>query len=147
MAEPAGRTPRSGVKVTAVLGDPLAPRAFSLIAEIHKHGIPHVFASETLEEGALAAKLPLAEDRREDLRHLPIIAIDPSDARDHDDAIWAEPDGEGGFRAVVAIADVASMSGPADRSTARRGSGAIRFTSPTGSCPCFRRFSVPMCAV
>jgi ribonuclease R len=34
------------------------------------------------------------------------VAIDPSDARDHDDAIWAEPDGEGGFRALVAIADV-----------------------------------------
>ena len=46
MAEPAGRTPRSGVKVTAVLGDPLAPRAFSLIA-IHKHGIPDSFAEET----------------------------------------------------------------------------------------------------
>ena len=36
-------------------------------------------------------------------RQLPIIAIDPADARDHDDAIWAEPDGEGGFRAVVAL--------------------------------------------
>ncbi|HPZ46042.1 MAG TPA: VacB/RNase II family 3'-5' exoribonuclease [Novosphingobium sp.] len=123
MAEPAGRTPRSGVKVTAVLGDPLAPRAFSLIA-IHKHGIPHVFASETLEEGALAAKLPLAEDRREDLRHLPIIAIDPSDARDHDDAIWAEPDGEGGFRAVVAIADVSFYvrpGGSLDREARKRG--------------------------
>ncbi|HOA50556.1 MAG TPA: VacB/RNase II family 3'-5' exoribonuclease [Novosphingobium sp.] len=123
MAEPAGRTPRSGVKVTAVLGDPLAPRAFSLIA-IHKHGIPHVFASETLEEGALAAKLPLAEDHREDLRHLPIIAIDPSDARDHDDAIWAEPDGEGGFRAVVAIADVSFYvrpGGSLDREARKRG--------------------------
>ncbi len=123
MAEPAGRTPRSGVKVTAVLGDPLAPRAFSLIA-IHKHGIPHVFSSETLEEGALAAKLPLSEDRREDLRHLPIVAIDPSDARDHDDAIWAEPDGEGGFRAVVAIADVSFYVRPGsslDREARKRG--------------------------
>ncbi len=123
MAEPAGKSPRSGVRVTAVLGDPLAPRAFSLIA-IHKHGIPHVFSSETLEEGALAAKLPLAEDRREDLRHLPIVAIDPSDARDHDDAIWAEPDGEGGFRAVVAIADVSFYvrpGGALDREARKRG--------------------------
>ena len=105
LAEPIGRSPRAGVKVMEVLGDPLAPRAFSLIA-IHKHGIPHVFHQQTLAEAELAAQLPLSEDRREDLRHLPIVAIDPVDARDHDDAIWAEPDGEGGFRAVVAIADV-----------------------------------------
>lgn len=123
LAEPAGRTPRSGVKVTQVLGDPLAPRAFSLIA-IHKHGIPNVFSQETLAEAELAAKLPLSEERREDLRHLPIVAIDPSDARDHDDAIWAEPDGEGGFRAVVAIADVSFYvrpGGTIDREARRRG--------------------------
>ncbi|MFN5901715.1 MAG: RNB domain-containing ribonuclease, partial [Novosphingobium sp.] len=105
LAEPAGRSPRSGVKVTDVLGDPLAPKAFSLIA-IHKHGIPFAFAPEAVEEAQRAAKLPLSADHREDLRHLPIVAIDPSDARDHDDAIWAEPDEAGGFRALVAIADV-----------------------------------------
>ena len=123
LAEPARRTPRSGVKVTEVLGDPLAPRAFSLIA-IHKHGIPNVFTEETLAEAELAAKLPLSEERREDLRHLPIVAIDPSDARDHDDAIWAEPDGEGGFRALVAIADVSFYvrpGGQIDREARKRG--------------------------
>jgi ribonuclease R len=123
LAEPAGRSPRAGVKVTEVLGDPLAPRAFSLIA-IHKHGIQHTFAEETLTEGELAAKLPLSEAKREDLRHLPIVAIDPSDARDHDDAIWAEPDGEGGFRALVAIADVSFYvrpGGALDREARKRG--------------------------
>ncbi|MEQ1641097.1 MAG: VacB/RNase II family 3'-5' exoribonuclease, partial [Novosphingobium sp.] len=123
LAEPAGRSPRAGVKVTAVLGDPLAPRAFSLIA-IHKHGIPFAFTPETLDEGALAAKLPLSADKREDLRHLPIVAIDPSDARDHDDAIWAEPDGQGGFRALVAIADVSFYVRPGsliDREARKRG--------------------------
>ncbi len=123
LAEPAGRSPRSGVKVTAVLGDPLAPRAFSLIA-IHKHGIPFAFTPETLDEGALASKLPLSADKREDLRHLPIVAIDPSDARDHDDAIWAEPDGQGGFRALVAIADVSFYVRPGsliDREARKRG--------------------------
>lgn len=123
LAEPAGRSPRSGVKVTAVLGDPLAPRAFSLIA-IHKHGIPFAFPNEVLAEGERAAKLPLDPDRREDLRHLPIVAIDPSDARDHDDAIWAEPDGAGGFRAVVAIADVSFYVRPGsalDREARKRG--------------------------
>jgi ribonuclease R len=123
LAEPAGRSPRSGVKVTAVLGDPLAPRAFSLIA-IHKHGIPFTFAEEAIEEAQLAAKLPLSEEKREDLRHLPIVAIDPTDARDHDDAIWAEPDGQGGFNAVVAIADVSFYvrpGGQVDREARKRG--------------------------
>ena len=123
LAEPAGRSPRAGVKVTQVLGDPLAPKAFSLIA-IHKHGIPNLFTPETLEEAETAARLPLSPERREDLRHLPIVAIDPSDARDHDDAIWAEPDGEGGFRAVVAIADVSFYVRPGghiDREARKRG--------------------------
>ncbi len=123
LAEPAGRTPRSGVKVTQVLGDPLAPRAFSLIA-IHKHGIPNLFTEEMLEEAQLAAKLPLSHEKREDLRALPIVAIDPSDARDHDDAIWAEPDGNGGFRALVAIADVSFYVRPGsmiDREARKRG--------------------------
>jgi ribonuclease R len=123
MAEPAGRSPRAGVKVTAVLGDPLAPRAFSLIA-IHKHGIPHIFPREVLEEGEVSAALALSEETREDLRHVPIVAIDPSDARDHDDAIWAEPDGEGGFRAIVAIADVSFYVRPGsalDREARKRG--------------------------
>ena len=123
LAEPVGRGARAGVKVVEVLGDPLAPKAFSLIA-IHKHGIPNVFSEETLQEAEAAAKLALSEDKREDLRHLPIIAIDPADARDHDDAIWAEPDGEGGFRAVVAIADVSYYvrpGGALDREARKRG--------------------------
>lgn len=123
LAEPAGRSPRSGMKVVAVLGDPLAPRAFSLIA-IHKHGIPFVFPEGAVTEAEAAAKLPLSEETREDLRHLPIVAIDPADARDHDDAIWAEPDGEGGFRALVAIADVSYYvrpGGETDREARKRG--------------------------
>ena len=105
LTEPVGRSPRSGVKVTTVLGDPLAPKAFSLIA-IHKHGIPFAFNPEAVTEAGIAAKLPVSAETREDLRALPIVAIDPADARDHDDAIWAEPDGQGGFRALIAIADV-----------------------------------------
>ncbi|MDN3645410.1 ribonuclease R [Pontixanthobacter aestiaquae] len=123
LAEPAGRSPRAGVKVVEVLGDPLAPKSFSLIA-ISKHGIPDVFPESTLAEAEIAAKLPLGEEKREDLRHLPIVAIDPSDARDHDDAIWAEPDGEGGFKAVIAIADVSFYvrpGGALDREARKRG--------------------------
>ncbi|MFZ1743828.1 MAG: ribonuclease R [Pontixanthobacter sp.] len=123
LAEPAGRGPRAGVKVVEVLGDPLAPKSFSLIA-ISKHGIPHIFPEGAIEEAELAATLPLSAEKREDLRHLSIVAIDPSDARDHDDAIWAEPDGQGGFNAVIAIADVSHYvrpGGALDREARKRG--------------------------
>ncbi len=123
LAEPAGRSPKAGVKVVEIYGDPLAPKSFSLIA-ISKHGIPNVFPEATLEEAEEAAKLPLDPDKREDLRHLPIVAIDPSDARDHDDAIWAEPDGKGGFNALVAIADVSFYvrpGGDLDKEARKRG--------------------------
>ena len=123
IAERVGRSERAGVKVIEVVGDPLAPRSFSLIA-IAKHGIPHIFPEEVLEEAPRAAKLKLSEKAREDLRHLPIVAIDPADARDHDDAIWAEPDGQGGFNAVVAIADVSFYVRPGsalDREARKRG--------------------------
>lgn len=120
---PIGRSARPSVKITEVLGEPLAPKSFSLIA-IHKHGIPNHFIEEVLEEAQVSAKLPLSPDHREDLRHLPIVAIDPSDARDHDDAIWAQPDGQGGFDALVAIADVSFYvrpGGQIDREARRRG--------------------------
>src|SRR5690606_347958 len=122
LAAPA-RTPRSGVRVVAVLGDPLAPKSFSLIA-IHKYGIPYIFRDETIAEAERVAKLPLSEEHREDLRNLPIVAIDPADARDHDDPIWAEPAGEGGFRADVAIADDSFYVRPGraiDKEARRRG--------------------------
>ena len=123
IAERVGRSERAGVKVIEVVGDPLAPRSFSLIA-IAKHGIPHIFPEEVLEEAPRAAKLKLSDKAREDMRHLPIVAIDPADARDHDDAIWAEPDGQGGFNALVAIADVSFYVRPGsalDREARKRG--------------------------
>ena len=123
LAERVGRSERSGVKVIEVIGDPLAPKSFSMIA-IAKHGIPHVFPEKVHEESRRAANLNLSENKREDLRHLPIVAIDPADARDHDDAIWAEPDGKGGFNALVAIADVSFYVRPGsalDREARKRG--------------------------
>jgi len=103
LCEVSGRGPRVTAKVDAVLGDPFAPKSFSLIA-IHKYELPHEFSEAVIAEARRVAKQPLGE--REDLTHLPIVAIDPADARDHDDAIWAEADGEGGWNAIVAIADV-----------------------------------------
>lgn len=127
LAEPVGRPPRISARVTDILGDPFAPRSFSLIA-IHKHGIPHVFSERVEEEAVVASNLPLHEDKREDLRHLPIVAIDPVDARDHDDAVWAAPDEDaanpGGYRAIVAIADVSYYVRPGsalDKEARKRG--------------------------
>jgi ribonuclease R len=126
LAEKAGRPPRITARVTEVLGDPFAPRSFSLIA-IHKLGIPTVFSPETIEGAEKVAKTPLGDDR-EDLRHVPIIAIDPADARDHDDAVWAteddDPKNEGGWKVIVAIADVSFYVRPGsdlDREARRRG--------------------------
>ena len=121
LCEVSGRPPRATARVDAVLGDPFAPRSFSLIA-IHKHGLAHEFSREAIEEAHRVARLPLGE--REDLTHLQIVAIDPEDARDHDDAIWAEPDGNGGWRAIVAIADVSFYVRPGsqlDREARSRG--------------------------
>jgi ribonuclease R len=121
LCEVIGRPPRTSARVDAVLGDPFAPRSFSLIA-IHKHGLRHEFSQEAIDEAHRVSKLPLGE--REDLTHLPIVAIDPEDARDHDDAIWAEADGEGGWNAIVAIADVSFYVRPAselDREARARG--------------------------
>ena len=122
LCEPSGRPPRVSARVDAILGDPFAPRSFSLIA-IHKHGLPHEFRDETIAEAREVSKLPLGENR-EDLRHLPIVAIDPADARDHDDAIWAQARDEGGWDAIVAIADVSYYVRPnshLDREARRRG--------------------------
>jgi ribonuclease R len=121
LAEKSGRPPRMMARVVQILGDPFAPRAFSLIA-IHKHGIPDVFNAETIAEAHKVAKTPLGD--REDLRHLPIVAIDPADARDHDDAVWASPNDAGGFDAIVAIADVSFYVRPGselDREARKRG--------------------------
>ena len=126
LAERAGRPPRMTAKVVERLGDPFAPRSFSLVA-IHKHGIPNVFSDELLAEAGESAARELGEGR-EDLRALPIVAIDPADARDHDDAVWAAPDDDpgnpGGWRAIVAIADVSFYVRPGsllDREARKRG--------------------------
>ena len=121
LAEKSGRPPRIMARVTQILGDPFAPRAFSLIA-IHKHGIPDVFGEDVIAEAHKVAKTALGD--REDLRHLPIVAIDPADARDHDDAVWAAPNDSGGFDALVAIADVSFYVRPGsalDKEARKRG--------------------------
>lgn len=100
-------------RVLEVLGDVSDQRSVSLIA-IHTHGIPMGF-SEDEEKQAQKAKQP-ALGRRTDLRDLPLVTIDPDDARDFDDAVCAEADpsesNPGGWIVHVAIADVAHFVRP-----------------------------------
>ncbi len=100
-------------RVVERIGDSADPHSFSLIA-IYSHGLPTEFSAAAL---ALAAKArPVALGQRDDLRQIPLVTIDGADARDFDDAVWAEPDPEraGGFHALVAIADVAWYVRPDD---------------------------------
>ncbi|MGP2491868.1 ribonuclease R [Mesorhizobium sp. PUT5] len=125
--EPA-RAPRYGLpkaKVLAVLGSLTSEKAVSMIA-IHAHDIPHIFPPDVLSETQALKPVPL--EGREDWRDLPLVTIDPADAKDHDDAVYAAPDPDennpGGFIATVAIADVAAYVRPGsalDREALNRG--------------------------
>lgn len=120
-----GRLGLAKAKVIACLGNPDDQRATSLIA-IESFNLPHEFPAAIDEE--LGALQPPTLSGREDLRKLPLITIDPSDARDHDDAVWAAPDddprNQEGFVIIVAIADVAHYVHPMsviDRQALKRG--------------------------
>ena len=116
IAVEASRAPRLGLptgRVVERLGSLKSERAVSLIA-INAHGIPHVFRRETLQEAEAAT--PATLGGREDWRKIPLVTIDPPDAKDHDDAVHAAPDtakdNKGGFIVTVAIADVAHYVTP-----------------------------------
>lgn len=102
---PMGPRPARIVEVLGRMGE---PRSVSLVC-IHAHGIPDVFPAEAVEEAEKAKGV--TKRGREDLRDLPLVTIDGEDARDFDDAVWAEKDGDG-WRCVVAIADVAHYVKP-----------------------------------
>jgi ribonuclease R len=112
LAEPLAHHHRSGPKPARVvqrLGNMGDARSVSLIA-IRTHDIPVEFPEPALAEAQRARAT--ARGRRTDLRGLPLVTIDDGDARDFDDAVFAEPDGGGGFRLIVAIADVAHYVRP-----------------------------------
>ncbi|MFE9083967.1 ribonuclease R [Brevundimonas sp. NPDC003935] len=104
--------PKRG-KILETIGREDDPRAASIIA-IHAHGLPTGF-SELVEREAEDQALPTLKGR-EDLREVPFITIDPADARDHDDAVYAErdtdPKNPDGWIVWVAIADVAAYVRP-----------------------------------
>lgn len=124
-AGPKGRMGLPRARIVNRLGDPSAPKAVSLIA-IHQHAIPDEFPDEVIAEADVAK--PIGLKGREDLREMPLITIDPSDARDHDDACYAhadeDPKNVGGHVVWVAIADVAAYVLPGsalDREARKRG--------------------------
>ena len=108
-----GRLMIPRAKVVSVIGNPRSEGAVSMIA-IHSLEIPYRFPDSVLRE-AEAAK-PVTIRGREDWRHVPLVTIDPADAKDHDDAVHAEPDTDpgnpGGHIVHVAIADVAAYVRP-----------------------------------
>ncbi len=112
-------------RVVERLGKVDTERAVSQIA-IAAHDIPYVFSAAALEEADKAK--PASMEKREDWRSLPLVTIDPADAKDHDDAVHAEPDEDpgnpGGFVLTVAIADVAYYvrpGSPLDKEALERG--------------------------
>lgn len=112
-------------KVRQVVGSIDSEKAISMIA-IHEHEIPNVFPDEAIREAESAG--PATLDGREDWRSVPLLTIDPADAKDHDDAVYAEPDTDpqnpGGQIVIVAIADVAAYVRPdsaLDREALKRG--------------------------
>ncbi len=120
-----GRFSTPEARVLESLGNPTDERKISLIA-IHAHGIPEDFPAAVM--GELSSLPPLNPKTRTDLRAIPLITIDPADARDHDDAVHAEldtdPKNPGGFAVLVAIADVAHYIRPGtklDREAELRG--------------------------
>jgi ribonuclease R len=112
-----GLKPARIIERLGAMGD---ARSVSLIV-IHTHDIPQSFPAAAHDEAETAQATPLGQ--RTDLRDIPLVTIDGEDARDFDDAVYAEPNGSG-FRIVVAIADVAHYvrpGSPLDQAARTRG--------------------------
>lgn len=112
-------------RVLNIVGSVASEKAISMIA-IHAHGIPYIFPQSVIAEAEAAEAASMSH--REDWRQVPLITIDPHDAKDHDDAVYAEPDASqdnpGGVIVTVAIADVSYYVRPKsalDREALKRG--------------------------
>ena len=120
-----GRLMLPRARVTNVIGNPRSEGAVSLIA-IHNLDIPYRFPASVEREAEAMREAGLKG--REDWRDLPLVTIDPVDAKDFDDAVYAMPDPDpanaGGHVVTVAIADVAHYvhaGGALDREAFLRG--------------------------
>ena len=112
-------------KVTEVLGEHMAP-GMEIEVAIRNHQIPHEFPQAVLDQVSKYGEQVPAEAKlgRVDLTKLPLVTIDGEDARDFDDAVYAETKENGGWKLWVAIADVSAYvkpDTPLDRSALERG--------------------------
>lgn len=119
-----GYGPQQG-RVRSITGHIDDKGAYSTIA-LANHEIPTEFPAQVIADAKNAKLPPLGE--RTDLRDTPLFTIDPADAKDHDDACFAEPDpdpdNKDGYRVIVAIADVSYFVRPdsaLDKEAVKRG--------------------------
>lgn len=120
-AELKGSGARAVAHIVEEIGHPFEMGKNLSMISISSNGIEDIFAPEVEEEAAQSSARPLGE--REDWSDIPFITIDPADARDHDDAVWAQVDGKG-WKLCVAIADVGWFVRPGtalDRTAFNRG--------------------------
>jgi len=120
----AGSASPAQARIEKVL-DPDRPVELATESAIARFDLPHEFPAETLREAQVFGDRvdPREAAARVDLRELPLVTIDGEDARDFDDAVYAEPHA-GGFRLIVAIADVSHYVRPGsalDAEAQRRG--------------------------
>jgi ribonuclease R len=103
--------------IEKVIGTIHSPKTSSLVA-LAQHGIPNQFSDEAMDQAKEAMLQPIIAKDRDDIRTIPLVTIDGEDARDFDDAVWAEadtdPKNKGGWHLLVAIADVAHYVHPFD---------------------------------
>ena len=119
---PSRNSPPSG-HISEVLGDHLDP-GLEIEVSIRNYAIPHEWNDEVRAETDAIPDHVTDKDCRVDLRALPLVTIDGEDARDFDDAVFCQPKPRGGWKLIVAIADVSHYVLPGsalDRQAFERG--------------------------
>ncbi|MDG1818681.1 MAG: ribonuclease R [Porticoccaceae bacterium] len=107
---PSRNSPPTG-RISEVLGDHLDP-GLEIEVSIRNYGIPHQWNDDVKAETDAIPDYVTDKDFRVDLRELPLVTIDGEDARDFDDAVFCEPKPRGGWKLIVAIADVSHYVKP-----------------------------------
>ena len=119
---PSRHSPPSG-SISEVLGDHLDP-GLEIEVSIRNYGIPHQWPDDVLAETEAIPDKVTDTAHRVDLRDLPLVTIDGEDARDFDDAVYCQPKPRGGWKLIVAIADVShyvKVGSALDRQAFERG--------------------------
>ena len=107
---PSRNSPPTG-RISEVLGDHLDP-GLEIEVSIRNYGIPHQWDNDVVAETDAIPDQVTDKDFRVDLRSLPLVTIDGEDARDFDDAVYCQPKPRGGWKLIVAIADVSHYVKP-----------------------------------